>query len=129
MFNHIAVAKTFMKVACSLAIALLTIGMGVNSSRAGSDQPPGSNFTAILSVQPGSESPYSRPPQTPGAPHLVTSPAYRIAQGPRLLGQGEWCNITRECSNGLCCVPDSRLHPGRVGMCTRRFPTSQCIPP
>jgi len=32
MFNHIAVAETFMKAACALAIALSTIGMGVNSS-------------------------------------------------------------------------------------------------
>jgi hypothetical protein len=129
VFNHIAISKTFMKAACSLAIALSTIGMGASSSRAGSDQSPRLNFTSISSVQPGSGSSYSRLPQTPGAPHLVTSAAYSIAQADRLLGQGEWCNITRECSDGLCCVPDSRVHPGRVGMCTRRFANSPCIPP
>jgi hypothetical protein len=37
MSNHAAVAKTVVTAACTLAMALLTIGMGVNSSWAGSD--------------------------------------------------------------------------------------------
>ena len=49
MFDHPAVAKAFVTAACALAIALLTIGMGVNSTRAGSDQPSGLNFTPISS--------------------------------------------------------------------------------
>jgi hypothetical protein len=32
MFNHTTDAKAFVMAACALAIALLTIGMGVNSS-------------------------------------------------------------------------------------------------
>jgi hypothetical protein len=38
MCNHTAVAKAFVTAACALAIALLTIGMGVNSLWVGSDQ-------------------------------------------------------------------------------------------
>ncbi len=39
MFNRIPYAKVFATAACTMAIVLLTIGMGVNSSWAGSDQP------------------------------------------------------------------------------------------
>jgi hypothetical protein len=66
---------------------------------------------------------------TPSAPKLLASPEYRIAQPQACLGQGSWCNETRQCCNDLCCSPDDRLHPGWIGMCTRRFPTSRCIPP
>lgn len=58
MFNHTTVAKAFVISACALAIALLTIGMGVNSSRAESDQSSGLKFTPISSevtFQTGSE--------------------------------------------------------------------------
>jgi len=48
MCNHTAVAKTFVMAACILAIALLTIGMGVNySSWAGSNQPSGLILASI----------------------------------------------------------------------------------
>jgi hypothetical protein len=49
MRDHTAVAKTFVTAACALAIALGAIGMGVNSSWAGSDQPSGYKFTPISS--------------------------------------------------------------------------------
>jgi hypothetical protein len=49
MFNHITEAKTFVMAASTLAIALFTIGMGVNSTWAGSDQPSGLKFTSISS--------------------------------------------------------------------------------
>ncbi len=55
MCNHTAVAKAFVIAACTLAIAFLTIGMGVNSTWAGSDQPTGLNVTPIstdMVVQP-----------------------------------------------------------------------------
>ena len=54
MFNHTH-AKAFVTAACALAIALLTIGMGVNSSWAESDQPSGLNIAPISTdvvVQP-----------------------------------------------------------------------------
>lgn len=38
MFNHAAVAKTVGAAACTLAVALLTNGMGVNSAWARSDR-------------------------------------------------------------------------------------------
>ncbi len=47
MCNHTADAKAFAIGPRTLAIALLTIGMGVNSTWAGSDQPSGLNFTPI----------------------------------------------------------------------------------
>ncbi len=39
MFNHTTDAKAFVTAACTLAIALLTIGIGVNSTWAGSPDP------------------------------------------------------------------------------------------
>jgi hypothetical protein len=39
MCSHTVVANAVVAAACTLAIALLTIGMGVNSTWAGSDQP------------------------------------------------------------------------------------------
>jgi hypothetical protein len=48
MSNHTAVAKAFVMAACTLAIALLTIGMGVNATWAGSEQPSGLKYTPIL---------------------------------------------------------------------------------
>ena len=47
MYNHTAVAKAFATAACTLVIALLTIGMGVNSTWAGSDPPIVQNFTPL----------------------------------------------------------------------------------
>lgn len=47
MRNHTAVASAVVAAACTLAIALLTIGTGVNFAWAGSGQPSGLNFTPI----------------------------------------------------------------------------------
>jgi hypothetical protein len=47
MFNHATDAKAFVMAACALAIALLTIGMSINSTWAGSDQPSRLKFTPI----------------------------------------------------------------------------------
>lgn len=49
MCNRIIYAKAFVTAACALAFALLTIGTGVNSSWAGSDQASGLNFTPVPS--------------------------------------------------------------------------------
>ena len=50
MCNHTAVANAFITAACSLAVALLTSGMGVNSAWAGLDQPSGLKFTPLSSA-------------------------------------------------------------------------------
>jgi hypothetical protein len=47
MFNRTTVAKAFVMAACTLAIALLAIGMGVNATWAGSDPPFVRNFTPL----------------------------------------------------------------------------------
>ena len=47
MCNHTAVAKAVVIAQRTLAIALFTIGMGVNSTWAGSDQASGLNFTPV----------------------------------------------------------------------------------
>jgi len=47
MCNHTAVTKAIVMAACTLAIALLSIGIGGNSTWAGSDQPSSLNFTPI----------------------------------------------------------------------------------
>ena len=52
MFNHTAIAKALATAACTLAVALLTIGMGVNSSSAESDQPSGLKLAAIIPFYP-----------------------------------------------------------------------------
>jgi hypothetical protein len=51
MFNQPTVSRAFVKSACTMAIALLTIGMGVNSSWARSDQSSGLKFAPISRVQ------------------------------------------------------------------------------
>jgi hypothetical protein len=47
MCNRTVVAKALVIAGCTLAIALSTIGMGVNSSWAGADRASGLNFTPI----------------------------------------------------------------------------------
>jgi hypothetical protein len=49
MCNHTAVAKALVIAVCTLAIALLTIGMGADSAWAGSDQPSGLKVTPVTS--------------------------------------------------------------------------------
>lgn len=50
MRNHNAVSKTVVTAACTLAIAILIIGMGVNSTLAAPDTPAPLNFTPISST-------------------------------------------------------------------------------
>jgi hypothetical protein len=59
MFNRTTVAKAFVTAACALAIALLTIGIGVNSAWAGSDQ------TSRPQVNPISSDVISQPVTAP----------------------------------------------------------------
>jgi hypothetical protein len=57
MCNHIAVAKVFVMAACTLAIALFTTGMGVNSTWAGSDP---STRVRTAAMSPGCYEQYVR---------------------------------------------------------------------
>jgi hypothetical protein len=49
MGNRFAYARAFLTAACTLAIALFTIGMGVSSSWAGSDPPSGLQTASMSS--------------------------------------------------------------------------------
>ena len=75
MCNHTAVAKTFVVAACTLAVALLTIGIGVNSSWAGSDQLIGLNFTptSLAHNLARVDRPFSRVDRTQYADDCVVS--------------------------------------------------------
>jgi hypothetical protein len=69
MCDHTVVAKAVVTTACSLAIAFSTIGMGVNSSWAGSDQASGLNYTPIsleLTTQAAPHLPRADRRSTPG---------------------------------------------------------------
>jgi hypothetical protein len=47
MYNCTAVAKVFATAASTLAIALLIVGIGIDSTYAGSDRPPTFNYSQI----------------------------------------------------------------------------------
>jgi hypothetical protein len=47
MSNYVTLAKARVMAASTLAIALLIVGMGINSTYAGSDRPPTFNFSQI----------------------------------------------------------------------------------
>ena len=66
MCNHTAVAKAVVAASCALAVALFTIGMGVNFTWAGSDP---SNYELKL---------------TPISSEAVFQPAHRSITMPRL---------------------------------------------
>jgi hypothetical protein len=62
MCNHTAVAKAIVKAACTLVIALLTIGICVNSSSAGSP----SGLERVQTGCPGNMFPCSCGGRSPG---------------------------------------------------------------
>jgi hypothetical protein len=102
MFNRTTVAKAFAAAACALAIALFTIGMDVNSTRAESDLLSAMPPTPISSevVQPNAKK--STEPRTS---------RWRLAQGvPNYCGPGFTCPAeyrclkTRTVSYGQACA-------------------------
>jgi hypothetical protein len=95
MRNHTAIAKALVVAACTLAIALLTIGMGLNSSKAWSDQSTGLNFTPIPS-QPAFHS-YTGHPQRFLIPRSFAQ---------NLKGLHEKCSDDDECQSHLCIPPN-----------------------
>jgi hypothetical protein len=95
MCNNTAVAKAFVIAARTLAIALLTIGMGVNSTWAGSDQPFRIKFTPISSKV------VFQPVTAAGNPHRsITMP--RTAQA--CLPNGAVCSKDEDCCSNRCAV-------------------------
>jgi len=90
MCNHTAVAKTSIKAASTLAIALLTMGMGVNCSWAGSGQPSDLKSTPVTSNT------FSQPGTAAGSRHR-----WFAQYG---LPWGAPCTATfpQECYSGIC---------------------------
>jgi hypothetical protein len=81
MHNHTAVAKAVVAALCALAVALSTIGMGVASAWAGSDQPSLLNFT------PKSSKLFSQP--VPAAQRMIAK-------------FDQPCGGPSECDSDLC---------------------------
>jgi hypothetical protein len=106
MFNHTAVAKAFATAACTLAIALLTTGMGVNSSWAGSDQPSGMSLASLTTSPSHQTSPNHLKNKT--LANACSPLGGCCSWGPALAG---WCNSSgpTTCCAGACC------HPGGTG--------------
>jgi len=108
MFNHTTVAKAFVISACTLAVALLTIGTCVNSTWAESDQPSGLNFIPITSEVVFQPAPAPSPTR-----RSITQP--RQAQSKK--ANGQVCNGSDECTSGCCVIPkgNDRLKCGARG--------------
>jgi hypothetical protein len=95
MCNHTAVAKAIVITERTLAIALLTIGLGVKHTLAGSDQPTGLNFTPISSeavLQHGS----------PAGPMRRSNASHRRHTAQVCRDLGELCNSFRDCCSRIC---------------------------
>jgi hypothetical protein len=95
MFNRTAVAKAFVMAACALAYAFLTIGMGVNSTWAESDQSPVLKFTPVPSrvlFQPATAAGYSH--------RLISMPRTAHACKP---GGGS-CDAPEDCCSKVCAL-------------------------
>ena len=92
MCNHTAVAKAFVVAACTLAIALLTIGMSVNSTWAETGQPSERNFTSIASK--------SAPART-GQKVRANRMAQACIKSGDSPGEGQLCY---KCCSGVCAV-------------------------
>ena len=115
MFNHITEAKTFVMAARTLAIALLTIGLGVNSAWAGSDQPSGqqvSPLTTDVVIQPVTAAGDTRRSIT-----MRMHAVLRGSTGPMIATHflpqfdksalGNDCKRNDDCGSGCCCPFES----------------------
>ncbi len=114
MFNRTKYAKAFIAAAHVLAIVLLTIGMGVNPSWAGSDRPTMINFSPIPSDV------VSQP--VPAVRHQPRSPVRIAACAEKYTPcfKDEMCCTGLYClggpQNARCCPPGSK---GHTGPCSR----------
>jgi hypothetical protein len=107
MRNHIANAKYVVIATRSPAIALLTIGMGVNPAWAGSDQPSGLDSTPIQSeaiFQPVSAAGHPHEPTTmprTAVRPFIISTTRKIAQD--CLPAGSACSNVGQCCFNFTC--------------------------
>ena len=114
MCCHTTVTKAVVTAACALAIALSAIGMGVNSTWAGSDQASGLKFTPVSSdvvVQPvPAAGPRHQSNTMPSLSEVTPVAAVVKASSvpPRLIvcdacGR-KVCKDSSECASGCTCV-------------------------
>jgi hypothetical protein len=108
MYNHTAVAKAFATAACTLAIALLTIGLGVNSTWA-ADPPLVPNFTPLTHALLITPVPY-------GKIRLVQACAGRAQTCNAADGRGP-CRSFPTLSSRVCCAGAGRCVPADNGLC------------
>jgi hypothetical protein len=103
MYDQPTVLRAFVKSACTPAIALSIIGMGVHSSWAGSDLSSPSNFTSLayeVNFQPVSPSRH--------VPTLTTTiiSSKRLITAQQCTGRGGSCpsGLNQQCCEGLACI-------------------------
>jgi hypothetical protein len=124
MRNHTAVAKGVVAASCTLAIALLTIGMGGNSTWAGSDVTLAMPATSISSevVQPSTTPNDSNPSihqLTPGP--INYTPYHRIRPATSTHGPVPATRLAQgiTCEQRLC-------NPQVAGSCSNFGPNYHC---
>jgi hypothetical protein len=81
MVNRTTVAKAFVTAACALAIALLTIGLGVMATETRPIQPDGTHAIVTditVAAEPNHPNPTHMRPQ---ASQKINSTKYRMVQG------------------------------------------------
>jgi hypothetical protein len=122
MCDHTAVAKAIVVAQRTLAIALLTIGMGVNSTWAESDQASGSKFTPMSSevvVRPviAASHPHRSitMPRTAVSAPIATSLKTLVAQA--CLPIGYACSNDPDCCSEICSTDVRNPAPGTVCIC------------
>ena len=111
MGNDTAVAKAVVTAACTLAIGLLIIGMGANSSWAGSDQSTPISSEGVFQPAPSPPAPVDHKATAGGShvhPDRIVDQDY-ASKSPLLLAQeclpaGSSCDISnpRQCCNHNC---------------------------
>jgi hypothetical protein len=137
MLNHPTDDKAFVKTACSLAIALLTIGMGVNSSWAGLDQPSGLKSTPIstnaFSLPNASHGRLrwstEMPPLPAAASGIMRLHTTRYAQAPICGDEGSLCGSPGQlpcCAEARFCI--SVLGGGTPRTCYHCLPAGYPCP-
>ena|SRR6202035_1544700 len=124
MRNHVSVAKARVIAARTLAIALVTVSMGINSTRAGSDQPPGLNFTPT-SWELRTDEPNQLQIITsmrPQSSQKTNSCKFQMVQN-RKSPDGVACNRSGDCAHGCCQLRSSTIH-----VCGYGGPGYDCAP-
>jgi len=120
MFDRTTDAKTFTTAACALAIALFTIGTGVDSSWAGSEQPSGLKYTPILfggvfPPVPSAGHPLRSITMPRTAVRLFISTTLKTFVAQNCLPAGSPCsNVAQCCFNFTCSVVPPASSTGAI---------------